>query len=860
MSEVVHLPDLRAHGVAGAPLPQPERAVAGWFALSADGVAVPSLFDAQRCARDALASAAGAVVDPCLGRVVSMDPPNRTVIIELPANGHLVITATVRPAFPADEEVDSDCTPEGGGTLLKEAVPILVVQAAREGGTFREEVPGVVTDPRCRQQLRFDWEVPAPIAAGLADGFYRLAVQGFEDDAVVIDISLAEDVPPEQTFSADPCALTLVPEASAAGTALVGPPDEPPRPPLLAVDRSGCIVAAWSIDAAGRVLVPSGDTEVLLLAGCRGGLLATLDMPAGEGGQQLVRDAVFWLDRIALLSGSEVRIFDAGGCPLAPAVLASGLTNAIALGVSAEGFLMVVQRDTPNLRLFRRDGSEVLAPLTFDGRGFYARRRNAALHFDPVDCVYLVDPALAAADTGDGGCCVDQARPMTDDESLLFRVIDDLADFRNRTAYPASGEVILGAERPEDPLDARRPGIQWHRLLLFGDIPEGCAVQVETRAADDILAGDPLITSDWSAPMLATTTSAVEVASPGDTRQASAAAMVLAGPGRYLWIRLTLLSNGVATPRIVGIDLELPRDGIARYLPRFLANSTPDDDFLRRWLALFENTVFDGVALRMDRYDQLFDPRTAPSQMLPFLAEWLQILELPRFRDDEQAFRFALSQANALAETRGTVDGLILAVRVYMGISIQIVESFKRGSGFVLGLGTTIDGVTGPALGCQTSLSAEQQPTWLGDAPPLGETFLLDCERRFGTVPFRFEVLVAAGDVCDRESLALLQKIIATEKPAHTEFRIRQTGAAGWVIGSAILGQSTRQPFDRNALEPSTFGILIQNGPPRPAPLGQGFALGTGSRLGGTPGAAPAQGQAGGMRVGGGALGRSTVV
>jgi phage tail-like protein len=241
------------------------------------------------------------------------------------------------------------------------------------------------------------------------------------------------------------------------------------------------------------------------------------------------------------------------------------------------------------------------------------------------------------------------------------------------------------------------------------------------------------------------------------------------------------------------------------------------------------------VAGRLDQYAELFDPRTAPAEMLPFLASWLQVLEIARFQQDEQAFRTILANAAELAETRGTIDGLILAVRLYMGISIQIVESFKRGSGFVLGVGQTIDGVTGPALGCQTGLSAEPGPTWLGDAPVLGTTFLLDCERRFGTVPFRFEVLVAAQDVCKSEDLALLQTIITTEKPAHTSFTIRQTGAAGWVVGEAILGQSTRQDFDRNDLDPATFGIVVRNGPPRPKPIGIGFTLGMGSRLADAP-------------------------
>jgi len=836
-SDVVQLPDLRAHQGDGPP-----RAVAGWFVLATDGVSVPSLEDAVRCEQAAI----GAPADPCATAVAAFDPPNRTTIVGLGAAGTLTVRVKVTPGFPAEEEVDTGCP--GTAPVFRDKVPVLHVASRRDGDSFTQDVTGQVLDPQ-RQQLLFVWEVPAGIAAGAADGLYALSIADVDSEPIQIDFALGASRSAATTLSADPCALTLVPGAAAAGRLIPLFPAQFPRPPLLAVDASGCSSATWSVDASGRALLPNGDTHVLLLASCRGGVIADLQVVNG-GVAAPVKDAIFWLDRIAVLTATEVRAFDLFGCPAQPASVVTGLDGALGLGVSDEGFLMVVQHPAntalPNVRMFLRDGTEVLAPSTFDARGFYARHRNPAFVFDPVSCAYELDGSRVVG----AGCCAEAARPLTDDESLFFRLVYDLRDLRARTAYPPSGQAIIGPAQPEDPLDSGLPGIQWDRILLFGDIPQGCAVQVETRAFDDILGGDPLVPTGWSAPVTATTSSAVQVAPPGDTRQAAAAAMVLAEQGRFLWIRLTLVSNGLATPRITGIEVESPRDSIGRFLPKFIQDSTPEDDFLRRWLSIFENTAFDGVALRMDDYAELFDPRTAPAEMLPFLAGWLQVLELARFQQDEQAFRFALTQADALARSRGTVDGLILAVSVYMGINVQIVESFKRASGFILGTGTTIDGVVGPALGCQTGLSAEPGPTWLGDAPLLGETFLLDCERRFGTVPFHFEVLVPARDVCRSEDLALLKSIIEIEKPAHTTFRIRQTGVAGFVVGDAILGQSTGKKFDRNELDPATFGVLVQNGPPRPAPIGEGFTLGAGARLFGP--AARAGFQLNGM------LGRST--
>ena len=452
---VVELPDLRLHGPAGAP----PRAVDGWFALAANQVSVPTSFDAQQCAREALGTEAA---DPCAVHVVSFDPLNRTTLIALPASGVLTIQATVTPAFPVEQAVPSNCTP-APTILFQDLTPILVITSEREGDSFSAEVPGTVVD-LLRQQLAFQWTVPSDIAGGFRNGLYSLAVQGFESDAAVVDIALGAQ--PAPVLSADPCAITLVPRAAAAGSLGTVFPAPPPRAPLLAVDSAGCIAPAWSIDAAGRVLVPSGATTVLLQPSCRGGLIAALRVVSG-GVAQPIQDAVFWLDRIAVLTATEVRTFDLQGCPTTPAVVVTGLSRGFALAVSDEGLLMVIQRDSPNLRTFRRDGSEVLAATTFDGRGFYARHRNGAFFFDPTDCAYQINPSLVA----NGGCCADGARPLTDDESLFFRLIDDLRDLRNRTAYPPSGQAILGPAQGGDPLDSGRPGSQWHRVLLFGRDP-----------------------------------------------------------------------------------------------------------------------------------------------------------------------------------------------------------------------------------------------------------------------------------------------------------------------------------------------------------------------------------------------------
>lgn len=762
----------------------------GWLALDAGAVDVPSLEDARRCARVRTGDD-----DPCALRVVRVDLADRAVVVGLGARP-FAVAIEVTPAFPADQ------------------VPTLVVRG--EGAERR--IAGRVMGA-CRTELGFEpvFEPSHP------DGEYELFLDGFEADSIRVTLSLTGA--PAPVVSREHCALALSPRLRPVMPETPVPLAGIPRPPLVAVDRAGCVVAAWAVDGRGRALVPHGAAEVELRVRAGGGIIAVLSPGAP------VRDAAFVFDGVAVATASAIHVFDDRGCPRDPQVLATGFGLVVGLGVTDTGELVVVDAAPPpgagNLRVFRADGSELAAPADFPGRGWYAERRNRGLGFDPETCQFVVDPSRAS-----DGCCVEPLHPLDDDDALHFQLVSDLPSLRARRAYPPSGAVILGAAATEEPLDAGRPGTRWHRVLLFGEIPPGCTVAIETRAADDVVAGHPLVTTGWSRPVVASHESEVPVAAPGDPRAAAADAWVLAGPGRFLWIRLTLRGDGRATPRITGIEVERDRASIGRFLPRFFRDSTPEDDFLPRWLALFENTGFDGVAARMRAYPELFDPRTAPEVMLPYLAQWLELPAPPRIVADPARMRRILIRAAEIAQLRGTVDGLVLIIRLYTDVHVQIRESFVTGSRFVLGCGPH----HGPVLGCDTALTIEPAPTYLGDAI-LGCTDLLECDERSGAIPALFEVLAPAGALCSSEVRSLIELLIESEKPVHTRHVLREIAPAGWVLGVAsMVGQAIADDFDRRTLDPATYGIALGGGPQRPAPIGEGFTLGRGSRLATPPG------------------------
>lgn len=758
----------------------------GWMALAADEVAVPSLGDARACARPTADTA-----DPCELRVVDIDLADGAVIVAL---GPRPVSVTVRvvPGFPATDD------------------PLLMVRSPDGERT----VPGRVVDS-CRTALRFE----NVLTADDDDGDYALFLDGFERDAVRISLSLT--TPPGPQLARDRCALTLSPRRRAVAPETPLPPGGIPRPPLLAVDGDGCVVRAWSLDPRGRALVPRDDDGVELRARASRGVIAVFEPGAP------VRDAAFAAGGIAVATATDVYMWHGDGCAWDQPILAGGFSDIVGLGVDDDRNLVVVDAAAPNLRVFRADGIELAPPDVLPGRGWYARLRGRGLDFEAATCRFVVDP-------GDG-CCAEPRRPMTDDEALHFRLVSDLSALRQRPAYPTRGTVVLGASAIEQELDGGRPGAHWHRVLVFGDVPAGCTVAVESRTSDDLAALHPLITTGWSRPVVAGAESEVPVASPGDTR-AAIDTWVLAGPGRFLGLRLTLRGDGVSTPRITGVEIERERLSISRFLPRFFRDSTPEDDFLARWLALFETTGFDGVAARVRAYPELFDPRTAPPAMLPFLAEWLQLPAPPSIVADTPRLRRILARAPDLARLRGTADGLIEIIWLYTDVRVQIRESFVLASRFVLGTGHSLGTMTGTLLGCDTALTAESAPTYLGDAL-LGCTHLHECDERSGAVSGFFEVLAPAQALCSSELRRLIELLIVTERPAHTRHVLRAVAPYGWVVGIAsTVGQSITDDFDRRALDPATYGIALGNGPARPAPLGEGLTLGFDSRLASAPG------------------------
>ena len=237
------------------------------------------------------------------------------------------------------------------------------------------------------------------------------------------------------------------------------------------------------------------------------------------------------------------------------------------------------------------------------------------------------------------------------------------------------------------PLDGGEPGCVWHRLMLDTHLPPETSVEVWSAADDDPLA--LLEPPEDEASKDETGDLEREIAwrrEPQPRRRTQGSELpFLGGPaarcypthetlfqrarGRYLRLKLVLRGNGRATPRLRALRAWYPRFSyLGRYLPAVYREDPDSAFFLDRFLANAEG-ILTGIEDRTAAIQLLFDPRSAPSEALDWLAGWFGLALDPGW--DEGRRRLLLRHAAALFAVRGTVRGLQLALHLALDACVD---------------------------------------------------------------------------------------------------------------------------------------------------------------------------------------------
>ena len=397
---------------------------------------------------------------------------------------------------------------------------------------------------------------------------------------------------------------------------------------------------------------------------------------------------------------------------------------------------------------------------------------------------------------------------------------------------------------------------QWGRIFVEACIPRGTSVRVAVVTTDDdeldrprlprnLPAGfvpdpeeppipdEPTLAPQAAEPELAETLplyrrpSGCELPwvsrSPGDRFEVYEAP-VHAPPGRFLWVRVVLEGPGAHSPQVRAVRVEVPGHDLLRRLPRTYRRDPTSAAFLQRYLAMVD-AVLHEMEVRADARDVLHNPHGTPAEALPWLASLIGLTLDDRW--SEAARRQLVAEALCLFRYRGTTAALCRLLWLYLGVEVQLLEAWRfRGAG---------GGLTGGAGAVQESRAVVGHGLRVGGAVGEQETSPLagEADDAFATHAHRFTVIIPRD--LDAEQSATVQDILDLHRPAHTVVEVC-TARRGLRVGVGLhLGISTlvgpSAGFQPATLDESRLGTDAVLGRPRA-----------------------------GVRVGGGELGRNTVV
>jgi phage tail-like protein len=271
-----------------------------------------------------------------------------------------------------------------------------------------------------------------------------------------------------------------------------------------------------------------------------------------------------------------------------------------------------------------------------------------------------------------------------------------------------------------------------------------------------------------------------------------------------------------------------------RFLPAAYRRGDARPSFGEPAMLLLES-LLDELEGAIDGLPLLFDPRTAPDDGAPdswldWLAGWLGV-ELQEEWDDAKR-RSTVAAAFAANGRRGTVEGLIDAIRLATGAVVHISEPGTASSIWSLGETST--------LGASTMLAvAHPDGAIVGVTATPGQSHLIR-EDEYGAPLFEdqahtFCVSAYAVDLAGVDATSTMRAVIDREKPAHTAYELCTIDALLRVGFQAQVGIDTivgNVPcaFVNGGEQLLGFGTVLPP-PPAHAAVGQTTGLGRVIRL-----------------------------
>ncbi len=399
---------------------------------------------------------------------------------------------------------------------------------------------------------------------------------------------------------------------------------------------------------------------------------------------------------------------------------------------------------------------------------------------------------LKAVDENKGFCmeeCGSDGLPVTSCFNWDGQVLSSAIEPTPEPLRYDKGQLLTKA------IDSGIPRCRWHRLQVDADVPSGTSLQIAV-ATNEIKClkdqsnsqGDPEEEQGWE-------NFPAGFPHPEDWQNVPSGIndiLIDQPAGRYLYLRMRLTGDGIATPVVRRIRLDFPRVTSLEYLPAVYRDDPPAEDFTERFLALFDATISD-LDRAIERSPALLDPDGVPSEVLPWLGSFLAVGFDPEW--DSALRRKIIHKLPELYRLRGTVAGLTEAIKLIFDVEPAIQElGLERNWGALAKTGANNSVRNGASLGV-VRLFSKSRSRFRLNSSALGKSPL----RSYGnpdhdpllTHGFRFRVLVPPYRLTGLNARQRLEKLIASQKPAHTLAEIH-VGGHGFVLGyTSAVGVDT---------------------------------------------------------------------
>lgn len=304
------------------------------------------------------------------------------------------------------------------------------------------------------------------------------------------------------------------------------------------------------------------------------------------------------------------------------------------------------------------------------------------------------------------------------------------------------------------PLDSKRVGNPWHRIVMELKTPERTSTRLFSFSSD--IPRPDMTTHEIATQLLAAATN--ERATNLEWRAAPANAnewLIQSPPGRYLYLALVLKGPGDRTPSVERIYVYKERQSSLQYLPALYQADEISRNLLDRLLSLFD-TIFGEIESTAEDFPRYLDAQGTPPDFLPWLATWFDLKLLPTWNEDKR--RQVLQEIVELYRLRGTIQGLRKLLQFHADLKEpmpQIIEHYR---------GQSINKDESP-----NRVVAQAIDNWLGTITD---------------IPHHFSVLMPAYTLNTPDKRLIVERLIDANKPAHTHYTLRPIYPGGVRLSS----------------------------------------------------------------------------